>query len=204
MLKVALTGGICTGKTWVRARFTALGVPAIDADELVHTAYHSAPALASRIGERFGPDVLTVEGFVDRRRLGAVVFADPAARRDLEALIHPVVFEAIDAWFADLERLPGCPWALAEVPLLFETGRAGSFGKVIVVACAPDEQVRRVMARDGLSEADARTRLDAQWPVADKVARADFTVWSDRGLDDTDAQVTRIYRTLTALGTRPA
>jgi len=197
MRKVALTGGIGTGKTYVRTRFQELGVPAIDADAVVHDALGPGTAVTARVAERFGPGVLTPDGAVDRPRLAAIVFADDLAREDLEGLVHPHVFAVIMDWFARLPegRKPG--WAIADIPLLFETRREVWFDKVIVAACAPDEQIRRVMARDDSLEGDARARLRAQWPIADKVARADFVVWTDRGFDETDRQVAEVYRALT-------
>ena len=203
MLKVALTGGIGTGKTYVRTRFEALGVPAIDADAVVHDALGPGTAVTARVAERFGPAILTRDGAVDRPRLGAIVFAADDAREALEGLVHPHVFAVILDWFARLPdgKEPG--WALADIPLLFETRREAWFDKVIVAACAPDEQIRRVMARDRSLEAHARARVRAQWPISDKAARADYVVWTDRGFDETDRQVAGIYRALTSGAPRP-
>lgn len=203
MLRVALTGGIGTGKTHVRARFQLQGVPAIDADAIVHEALGAGSPVTARIVERFGPGVLAPHGAVDRRALGAIVFADDEARRSLERLVHPFVFETIAAWFAGLPAGTGPGWALADVPLLFETGRDAWFDKVIVAACSPEEQIRRITARDALSERDARARLAAQQPIDDKVLRADYVVWTDRGFEQTDRQVDEVYRLLTALASGP-
>jgi dephospho-CoA kinase len=203
MLKVALTGGIGTGKSYVRARFQASGVPAIDADAIVHEALGPGTAVTADVARRFGAGVLAGDGAIDRRKLGAVVFADDGARQSLERLVHPVVFEAIAAWFASLPQDAGPGWALADVPLLYETGRSAWFAKVIVAACAPEEQIRRVTARDGLSETEARVRLAAQWPITVKVSKADYVVWTDGGYSDTDRQVDEIYRLLSSVGSRP-
>jgi dephospho-CoA kinase len=199
MLRVALTGGIGTGKSRVRARFQTLGVPAIDADAIVHESLRPGTAVTAGIVERFGAGVLAPAGGVDRRKLGAIVFADTAARRSLERLVHPVVFAAIDAWFASLPADAGPRWALADVPLLYETGCESWFDKVIVAACSPEEQVRRVAARDALDDAAARARVAAQQPIGEKASKADYVVWTDAGFDDADRQVDEIYRLLTAL-----
>lgn len=199
MLKVALTGGIGTGKTYVRERLQSLGVPAIDADAVVHRALAPGTEVTARVAARFGRSLLAPDGSVDRRALAAIVFTDEQARRDLEALVHPVVFETIAEWFTSAAPSGGRAWALADIPLLFETSWEGWFDKVIVAACGPEEQLRRVMARDRVSENDARARLDAQWPIDLKVARADFVVWTDRSFADTDRQVEGVYRVLTAL-----
>jgi dephospho-CoA kinase len=203
MLKVALTGGIGTGKSYVRARFQASGVPAIDADALVHDALGPGTAVTAGVVRRFGAGVLAGDGAIDRRKLGAIVFADDGARQFLERLVHPVVFEAIAAWFASLPEDAGPGWALADVPLLYETGRNSWFDKVIVAACSPEEQIRRVAARDGLSEAETRARLAAQRPIAEKASKADYVVWTDGGFGDTDRQVDEIYRLLSSVGSRP-
>src|SRR5688572_30483235 len=117
--RVALTGGIATGKSYVRARFEDLGVPTIDADALARDAIApGTPGLAAVVA-RFGPVVLDPDGQVNRAALAAIVFADDGARRDLEAIIHPVVRRAIDDWYRTLD--PATPFAVAEIPLLYET-----------------------------------------------------------------------------------
>ncbi len=194
MRRIALTGGIATGKSHVRARLAALGVPTIDADVLARDAVApGSPGLAAVIA-RFGPGVLDPAGALDRRALAAIVFADGQARRDLEAIVHPLVRAATDRWFGSLD--PATPLAVADIPLLYETGRDADFDRVIVVAAAPETQVRRIIARDGLSEADARARLAAQLPIDEKVRRADHVIRTDGAITDTDRQVDDLLRTL--------
>jgi dephospho-CoA kinase len=195
-IRVALTGGIGTGKSAVLARFAARGVPTVDADHLARAALApGAPAAAAAIA-RFGPAIADVEGRIDRRALASIVFRDAAARRDLEAIVHPQVIGAIERWFVDLAATGGAALGLADVPLLYEAGMEGRFDRVVVVACAPAEQLRRVMARDGLSESEASARLAAQWPIDRKVTLADFVIRTDGSFEDTDRQVAA---TLTAL-----
>lgn len=131
---------------------------------------------------------------MDRTALGRVVFRDPAARGDLERLIHPLVYRAIADWFRRVAD-SGAASALADVPLLYETGRAADFDRVIVVACQEPVQRARLAAR-GLAEADAQARLAAQWPTAEKVRRADEVIWTDGTFEDTDRQVRVIAETL--------
>lgn len=196
-LRVALTGGIATGKSHVRERFEALGVPTIDSDTLARDAVAAGtPGLASVVRE-FGQEVLDRSGALDRRKLGALVFAEPARRRALEAIIHPEVRRAIDAWFVALD--PAVPFAIADIPLLYETGREADFDIVLVTAANPEEQVRRVMARDGLTEADARRRIAAQWPIAEKVSRADYVITTDGSFEETDRQVSALFEALSVL-----
>jgi dephospho-CoA kinase len=198
--RVALTGGIATGKSHVRAQFEALGVPTIDADILARRAVEPGSAGLAAVVERFGHDILDAGGGLDRRRLGVIVFSDSSARRDLEAIVHPAVQQATDDWFATLD--PGVhPFAIADVPLLFEVGRERAFDTSIVVACDPETQVKRVMARDGLTEAEARQRIAAQMPIDEKVRRADSVIWTNGTMEETDKQVWQIYDRLRTLGT---
>jgi dephospho-CoA kinase len=187
MRRVALTGGIASGKSSVLRRFAHHGIPTIDADRLAHDVLGPGTPGAARVASRFGPGVMTSGGRVDRRALAAVVFNDPGARADLEGIVHPAVYDAIHQWFALLD--PATPAAVADIPLLFETGHERNFDLVVVAACAPDEQVRRLLARDRLSEADARQRLAAQWPIAEKRAMADVVIDTSGSHEDTDAQV---------------
>lgn len=195
MLRIALTGGIATGKTHVRRRFEALGIDTIDSDALVHEALGPRTPATAFIAHRFGDEVIAPDGSVDRRRLGERVFADDQARRDLERLLHPAVYAAIGEWFA-ARRRAGTLLGIADIPLLYETGHQGDFDAVIVVACDPDEQVRRVVARDGLSANAARQRLAAQMPIGDKIKRADYVIWTNGTLEDTDRQVDELSKTL--------
>lgn len=194
MLRVALTGGIATGKSYCLAHFAELGVPVVDADRLAREAVtRGSPGLRAVV-ERFGAEVLAKDGSLDRPALGRIVFGDPRARAALEAIIHPEVYRHIREWFANLP--PGTRVAMADIPLVFETGHNHDFDAVVVAACSPAEQVRRVVGRDGLSEREARARLAAQWPIDEKVKRASHVIWTDRGFAETDRQVQDVYERL--------
>ncbi len=194
MRRVALTGGIATGKSHVRAEFERLGVPTIDADLLARDAVApGSPALAA-IADRFGRDVIDSNRALDRRKLAALVFSDPVARRDLEAIVHPIVRARIDAWFETLD--PRHLFAIADIPLLYETGREREFDAVIVTACDPETQVRRVMRRDSITEQEARQRVAAQLPTDEKVRRADHVITTDGSFDDTNSHVRRVFAAL--------
>jgi dephospho-CoA kinase len=200
MLRVALTGGIATGKSYALHRFAALGAATIDADRLARDAVAPGTPGLARIALRFGRDVLTPEGSLDRARLAEIIFADPAARRDLEAIVHPSVEREIERWYGTLPPSP-TRIAIADVPLLYEIGGDGRFHRVVVTACSPEEQVRRIVQRDGLTEAAARRRLAAQLPIGEKVTRADHVIWTDRTFEETDRQVEDVYRALHYLRT---
>ena len=198
MVRVALTGGIATGKSYCLSRFASLGAAVIDADRLARDAVASGSRALDAIVARFGSSMLRADGTLDRSALARVVFSDRAARADLEAIVHPEVYRRIGEWLATLPS--GTRIAIADIPLLFETGHTHDFDRVVVVACEPGEQLRRLMSRDGLTEQDARARLDAQWPIAEKEARADYVIRTDGSVSDTDAEVHTVYEALLADG----
>jgi dephospho-CoA kinase len=195
-LRVALTGGIATGKSYVRARFEALGVPTSDADTFARAVVAPGTDGLAAVIAAFGPGVLDPAGALDRKKLAALVFADPERRRTLEAIVHPAVRRATEAWYDHLED--STPFAIADIPLLYETGRDRDFQKVIVTACAPGTQLRRVMARDGAAERDAQQRIDAQLPIGEKARRADYVIQTDGTFEETDRQVRAVYDALLA------
>ena len=195
MKRIGLTGGIATGKSHVRAVFEALGVPTIDSDALARQAVAAGSAGLAAVVARFGSIVLDSQGQLDRKRMAEIVFSDPAARKALEAIIHPEVQRQTNAWFASLDSQRHA-FAIADIPLLYEVNRERDFEAVIVAACHPDVQLRRLMERDALSEADARRRIDAQLPIEEKVRRADFVIRTDGSFDDTNQKVDALARQL--------
>ena len=194
MLKVALTGGIATGKSHVLERFRRLNVPCLDADALAHGVMAPGTEASAAIAARFGAEVLDASGAVDRRQLGPLVFADASARRDLEAIVHPAVYRAITAGLRAFELL-GEPLAIVDIPLLYETGRAADFDKVIATVCEPSQQMARLLHR-GLTEDQACERLAAQMPAQEKAARAHFVIQTDGTVAETDEQVKAVWQHL--------
>jgi len=195
--RIGLTGGIATGKSYVRAKFQELGVPTIDADVLAREAVAPGGEGLAAVVARFGPGVLDAAGALDRRRLAHIVFADAEARRDLEAIVHPFVRARADAWFRHVDAAQH-PIAIADIPLLYETGGETLYEAVVVTACDAEEQVRRIVARDHVTETDARQRLAAQMPIEEKVRRANYVIHTDGSHADTDRQVAEVLRKLTA------
>lgn len=184
-LRVVLTGGIATGKSAVAAVLRDHGVDTIDADQAARLAVAPGSAGLAAVTTRFGSGVLAPDGSLDRSALGRLVFADGAARADLERIVHPRVRVEIEDFFAALPaHVPG----VAEVPLAYETGWATSFDVVVVVACRPETQRLRLAARDGLDREAVEQRLAAQWPIADKARLADAVVMTEGSLGDTRRQ----------------
>lgn len=196
MLKVALTGGIATGKSFVVGVLRRRGVPCLDADQLAHGVMAAGTEASHAIGARFG-DVLTADGAVDRRKLAPVVFADVVARRDLEAIVHPAVYRAIQAGLRALELVETPPLAVVDIPLLFETGRAAEFDVVVATVCSEAAQRGRLRER-GLGDAEIDQRLAAQWAAAEKARRADFVITTDGAFEETERQVDDVLAQLRA------
>lgn len=194
MRRIALTGGIATGKSYVASRLRTAGVPVIDADVLARDAVAPHSEGLAKIIKRFGSDLVSPEGVLDRARLGEIVFADKQARRDLEAIVHPFVGHKIEEFFAALPS--DQMFAVADIPLLYETGRQRQFDKVIVVATPRDKQIARVMHRDGLSREDAERRVSTQLPIEAKVALADYVIRTDGTHAETDVQVEKLLAEL--------
>ena len=193
---VGLTGGISTGKSTVAARLRALGVPVLDADQLSRDqSAPGSPALA-QIVARFGEGVLLPDGSLHRKALGAIVFADVRARRDLEAITHPPIGAAIEAW---LSAQPGP--CVVEATLMVETGSHRRYDDLLVVSCRPDLQRARLMARDGIDAAAAEARIAAQAPLAQKEAAATQIIWNN---DDRAALIAQTDAAWAALMSRPA
>lgn len=190
---IGLTGNIATGKSNVARVLRSLGAQVIDADAIARQVVEKGQPALAEIVRVFGPAVLTEAGELNRRALGAIVFNDPARLRQLEAITHPAVH-------AEMERLlaamPPDTIAVIEVIKLFEAGWGEQCDQVWVTICSPEEQVRRLMYSRGLSEAEARARVDAQNSQEDKIARADVVIDTSGPLEDTEAQVRRAWDAL--------
>ena len=194
MLKVALTGGIATGKSYVLARLKERGVATIDADDIVHDALGPGTPATKAIAERFGSVFLEPDGGVHRTRLAGTVFSDPAARKQVEAIVHPIVYATIRKWFETIDR----PMGVASIPLLYETGRDKDFDFIVVTVCPPDVQLQRLLDRDRMSDEEARRRVAAQMPAEEKAARGDCVILTGGVPVATDRQVDELVATMNA------
>ena len=179
LIKIGLTGGIATGKSTVLEHWShRRGVGTIDTDALAHAALAPDTPSGQEVIRRFGTGVLRADGTVDRRRLGELVFADEAQRRVLEAVVHPAVRQMWTGAVARFEADAVTTAVVVCIPLLYEVGAETAFDQVVVVGCSDATQRARLAAK-GWSAAHAEARLRAQWPLRQKLDRADYVIWND-------------------------
>ena len=184
--RIGLTGGIASGKSSVGRLLAARGLPLLDADVYSREALAPSSPGAAAVLERYGDGVRATGGEIDRAALGQIVFSDGAERRWLEQLLHPVVRAC---FAAKLQELSAEPVVVLVVPLLFEAGLETLCSEVWLVDCDETQQLQRLMARDGLGEADARARIAAQWPLARKRQLADVVLNNRGGPEQLAAEV---------------
>jgi dephospho-CoA kinase len=194
VLLVGLTGGIGSGKSTVAQMLERRGAVVFDADALARAAVEPGTPGHDAVVDRFGPNVLLPGGALDRGALASIVFADPAARRDLEAIVHPEVRRL----FAEgCERYEGTEAVVVfGAPLLVETGMHTAFDVLVVVAAPIEQQVERLLRERAMPEAAIRARIDAQLPLEDKAAVADVVIDNGRSLDDLEAEVDAVWADL--------
>ena len=186
-----LTGGLASGKSVVAARFSARGLPVVDADQLARDVVRPGSEGLAAVLQEFGADLVDDSGGLDRKRLGARVFADPALRKRLESITHPRIQALLRERTRALAAL-GEPLACYEVPLLVEVGLTEKLRPVVVVSADEGAQIERAARRDGISADDARARIAAQLPLAQKLAVADYVIDNTGSLSDTLAQADRV------------
>lgn len=193
--RVGLTGGIAAGKSSVSAILAELGAVIIDADALAREVVaRGTPGLDAVVAE-FGTGLLTAEGDLDRPAMGALVFADVDARKRLEAIVHPLVFERI----VDLEaNAPAGALVVHDIPLLAESGRADTFDAVIVVHAPEDTQIDRMVRDRGWTEDEARARIAAQAAAEDRLAIATYVIDNTGTIEDLRRRVTEVFDEIAA------
>lgn len=199
MLKVGLTGGIATGKSYVLGVLRELGCEVIDADQVAHQLMEPGQPAYKEIIAEFGRGVLNDDGGIDRAKLGAIVFADPEQRARLNAIVHPRVYEAQASWLAEVTARNPQAVAVCDAALMIETGSYRRFDKIVVVYCDQELQLQRLMARNNLTREQALARTAAQMPTAEKLTYADFTINTSAGFADTRRQVAELYTSLRRL-----
>jgi len=197
LLKVAITGGMGTGKATVADICGRLGALVIDADEIAHEVIAPGTEGWKRVVEFFGRELLRSDGTVDRKALAHRVFGDPAGLAQLVSIVHPRVIAEVDRRLAVSGREGNYTVAVVNVPLLYEAGMEKRFDRVVVVTCPPEEQVRRCQRRNGLSREEVERRMKAQMPLEEKVARADCVIDNGGTREETEEQVRDVWKQLT-------
>ncbi len=197
-LRIGLTGGIGSGKSLVARLLKDLGAAIVDADAIAREVVAPGGPAYDGVVRTFGPGVVRPDGTLDRKAMAERVFIDASARRQLNALTHPHIRRRMAEEAARLASAPGVEVIVLDIPLLLETtdGRDLGLEGIVVVDVDDDVRVARLVARDGLSEADARRRLAAQMALRDKVARADWVIDNNGSPDETREQVRALWEAL--------
>lgn len=191
MLAVGVTGGIGCGKTEVAKRFEKLGVPVIDADQITRELVEPGSAVLAAIIARFGDDMLSPEGELDRTKLRQIIFQDPKSRQDLEQLLHPRVKEEI---LRRIHVLSAHPYCLVVIPLMVETGMESLVDRVLVVDCEDAQQVNRVTARDGSPEDAVRAIMATQAARQTRLAKASDIIRNTGTFDELQQEVEQFHQ----------
>jgi dephospho-CoA kinase len=191
MKLLGLTGGVGMGKSTAAQFLRNRGVPVADADELARQLVEPGQPALNEIQAAFGKKIMAPDGQLRRSALARIVFADAAARKKLETILHPRIRER---WLAQIEtwRRENHTLAVVVIPLLFETKAESHFDKTVCVACSAPTQRQRLLSR-GWTPEQIQQRVAAQWPVEQKISRADFVVWTDGALDAHAQQLERIF-----------
>ena len=194
MLRIGLTGSIAVGKSFVCECFRELGCRVLDADQVARSVVARGTEGLDSVVAEFGEGILTAEGDLDRRKLGAIVFADESKRKRLNEIVHPMVIEVQDAWLQEQERADPDGVAIVDAALMIESGAYRRFDELIVVWCEPAIQLKRLMLRDNSSTDEALRRIDAQMPQDEKKRFATHLIDTSAGHDHTRRQVNEIFR----------
>src|SRR5262245_42214295 len=203
MLKIGLTGGIATGKSYALSVLSELGCEVIDADTVAHRVIEPGRPAYLEIINQFGREILHEDGAINRAALGAMVFTSNNAREKLHAIVDTRVYEAQVEWFEQAAAHDPDASAVVDAALMIETGSYRRFDKVIVVYCSPELQLQRLTDRNGFTREQAQARISAQMPSEEKLKYADYSIDTSDGFEDTRRQVEKIYEELRVLAGRP-
>ncbi|MBM3793832.1 MAG: dephospho-CoA kinase [Acidobacteria bacterium] len=201
MLRVGLTGGLASGKSFVARRLGERGCHIIRADDLGHAVMAPGGEAWGAVVAAFGNDILKENGEIDRRRLGERVFNHPARLAALNAVMHPPIFRRQEQLVAQVAREDPRGIAVVEAAIMFESGSHGRYQKIIVAACPEHMQLERAMARDGMTREQAQARLARQLPLAEKVRRADFVIDTSGSKEETTRQTDAVFESLRSIAT---
>jgi dephospho-CoA kinase len=202
MLRVGLTGGIACGKSAVAKMFADLGVYVIQSDQVAHELYRPGEPVYAEVVQRFGRAIVKPDGEIDRAKLAAVAFGENRIE-ELNRIVHPAVIQHQSKWIFEIAAKEPDAVAMIEAALIFEAGTNTRFEKMVVVTCEPEQKVARFAQRAGIDEVAARAevecRMKAQWPDEEKIRRADYVIDNSGPLEQTQAQVKKIFAELKEL-----
>jgi dephospho-CoA kinase len=193
-MNIGLTGGIACGKSTVSAMLVRRGAILIDADQIAREVVEPGSPVLARVAERFGQDILLPDGRLHRKKLGERIFGDDAARKDLESLLHPPIRAIMKERMRENESHYPDKLVVVDVPLLYESGLEWMFEQVLVVYVPRELQLKRLIARDGLTTEQAERRLQAQMPIERKRDKADVVIDNSGTPAETERQVDLFWR----------
>jgi dephospho-CoA kinase len=196
VLRVGLTGGIATGKSTVARIFQNLGATILDADEFAHRLIERDGAAYERVLQGFGKEILRPDGSIDRGLLGRIVFGDADRRATLESILHPLIREREAERAEEVAATGQGRIVVSNAALLIETGFYRDYHRVVVVHCSMEAQIERIFNRDGLPEAEARTRIAAQMDTKDKLKVAHYAIDTTPGFAATETRAREVFRHL--------
>lgn len=199
MLKVGLTGGLASGKTFVARLLEKHGCHVVHADRIGHEVLSADGPAYPAVVEEFGCDILGADGQIDRKILGRLVFSDAERLAVLNSIIHPHVFRRQDEFFARVAADDPDGIAVVEAAIMIEAGSYKRYEKLLVTVCAPEQQIQRFIEREGGTEAEARARLDRQMPLEEKRKFADFVIDTSGSKEQTAERVEEVYHALISL-----
>lgn len=199
MLRVGLTGGLASGKSFVGEALASLGCHLLKADDLGHQLLQPGTQVYENVVEAFGPGILDSEGRIVRRALASLVFENPEKLALLNSLVHPAVIEEEERWMQQIAASDPHGIAIVEAAILIETGSYRRFDRIVLAVCSDEQQIARAMKRDGLTREEALARLQRQMPLAEKRKFADFIIDTSGEKEQTLVQVHRLYEELRRL-----
>lgn len=202
MLRVALTGGLASGKSFVGKTLESLGCFLIQADQLGHQVLLPDGEAYPAVVKEFGNGILNAEGFIERRKLAAIVFTDPQRLSVLNSLVHPPVRERTERMLADYAARQPHGIAVVEAAIHVETGGHKNYDRLIVAWCRVEQQIERAMHRDGISREEAMARLRRQLPLEEKKKYAHFLIDTSGTKEETVRQTEEVYQKLRSMVTQ--
>ena len=202
-MKVGLTGGLASGKSFVGREFERLGCTLLQADKLGHRVLAEDAGAVREVVREFGPGVLDETGAIDRKALGASVFSNRGRLERLNAIVHPRVFERLDRFFVDVEAKDPDAVAMVEAAIMVESGSYKRYQRLVLTACPRELQIERFVAREGATRQEAESRIACQLPLDEKRKYAHFVIDTSCGKEETLGQVRAVYGKLRAEAARP-